>query len=89
MEYFILIVLIILIIFMFYFFRNKRESYINTNIYATRLLGAPRFVKLSKYGQIDKVYKSPPLPEVEETKCWALKGCPEWIPPFNVCYRCA
>lgn len=86
---YIIIFIFLILLFLIFLFYQNRESYINTNIYATRLLGAPRFVKLSKYGQIDKVYKSPPLPEVGETKCWALKGCPEWIPPFNNCYRCA
>ena len=80
------IILLLILIYLFIEF-SETEYFENTNIYATRLLGMAKHVRLNKFNRIDAVYIKPPLPKTGESKCDHVI-CPDWIPENSICYKC-
>ena len=67
--------------------KYKNEGFQNINIYAMRLLGAEKYVRLNKFNRIESIHIQPPLPKTAESKCNKVV-CPEWIPDNAMCYKC-
>lgn len=80
------IILIIILIYVIWKLMTI-ESFENTNIYPTRLLGMAKYIRLNKFNRIDAVYIKPPLPKTGESSCFVVQ-CPQWTPENSVCYRC-
>lgn len=78
---------IFVIFFLIFYYYLSYESFENTNIYATRILGMAKHVRLNKFDRIDSISIKAPLPRVGETGCHTVV-CPNWIPENSICYKC-
>ena len=79
-EFFVLLLIICLVF-------DRYECYENSAIYANRLLGAAKHVRLDKFNRVTYVSVKPPLPKTGESRCYTV-NCPSWIPSDGICYRC-
>ena len=66
---------------------KNQEQFENLNIYATRLFGLAKYVRLNKFNRAEAVYVKPPLPKTGESRCDVV-SCPDWIPDNSICYKC-
>jgi|688.fasta_scaffold804238_1 hypothetical protein len=82
-----MLIIIVLLIILVYLLFPKYEIFDNLNIYATRLLGIAKHVKLNKFNRIDSIHVKPPVPKIGESKCNKIV-CPKWIPENTICYKC-
>jgi len=76
-----------LIIMCVYFSNVQYEPFENLNIYAMRLFGLAKHVKLNKFNRVDAIYIKPPLPKTGESRCYTVP-CPDWVPDNATCYKC-
>jgi len=84
---YIVLLSIFLILIVSLYHVNNKESFVDLKLYAVRLLGAPKYVRLNKFNKVESIHLSPPLPQVGESRCDTLL-CPLFIPDFVTCYKC-
>lgn len=79
--------ILIIILFIIYFLIPNQEYYQDVNLYPTRILNMPKYVRINKNNTIDAVYLQPPTPQANESRCDVVQ-CPSWIPENTICYSC-
>ncbi|QKF94331.1 hypothetical protein QKU48_gp0873 [Fadolivirus algeromassiliense] len=79
--------LIVMIIFCIVYNQYKLEPFQDLNIYAMRLFGAAKHVRLNKFNRIESIHIQPPLPKTGESRCDKVV-CPQWVPDNAICYKC-
>jgi len=82
-------ILLIIVIFIAIYLLTKRnyEPYQDLRLYAMRLYGVAKYIRLNKFNRVDAVYIKPPLPMTGESRCDKVL-CPKWIPDNATCYKC-
>lgn len=85
--YIVFLSIFFIIILTYLYIFNHIETFVDLKLYAIRLLGSPKHVRLNKFNKVESIHLSPPLPKAEESRCDTLL-CPLYIPDFVTCYRC-
>ena len=85
-DIYVLVFLIIALVFVLYN-RHKYEPFQDLNIYAMRLFGAEKYIRLNKFNRIESIHVQPPLPKTGESRCDKVV-CPPWVPDNAICYKC-
>jgi len=82
-----ILLIIVILIFILFLGQRNYEPYQDLNLYAMRLYGSAKHIRLNKFNRVESVYIKPPLPMTGESRCDKVL-CPPWIPDTSICYKC-
>ena len=83
----IIFTIVLLLVIIREIFRTSKESFKDLNLYTSRMLGAPKHIRLDKCNEIISMHLEPPQPKIGESRC-DTNICPPYFSDFVTCYKC-